>query len=187
MVLRSEFRASRRFLRPGSIVLLLLTLLAPVTGAQDGDSRPERAGEIRAKGPDPAATSGGSPQGDPAAGQEEALAVPPAARSEGDRLSPLDRAIALVLDSERTELARLQSAYDAASDAETALAVQRAIDALKQRSELQILEIQLTHFRAGGHAAAVAELEPVVEQMRAALADLPGVEVDLVPASGTEE
>lgn len=146
------------------VTLLAATNLAPTGAAAADPAAPEQAGVAVA-------------ESDSVAPPAEALLE----RAPQTASRPLDPEFQAVLDRERAELDRLRARFENATDHATAIAAQQAIDALKQHTEIELLQIQARRMRERGLEEQATELEQSVAAM---LARLPRrSEVQDVPTS----
>lgn len=82
-------------------------------------------------------------------------------------LSPRMEAMQRLFLDEKLELERLQDLFKQAATPERALAIQREMGAIKERTEVGMLQVQLDFARREGRLEAAANLERVIEEMTA--------------------
>lgn len=137
--------------RPAILALLALLLAPP---ALAGDPAPVTVDQLRANADELAA---GTLQ-----------AAPPPAPAPPR--SPLQLELAGILEAEAAELAGLLARLDRAASPAEERQVEREIDTLRQRTELELLRAQLRHAQANGEperAAAIAQaIQHIVDPPR---------------------
>jgi len=103
-------------------------------------------------------------------------AAAPGAEAAPDSLTPapdtpLAREVRETRARFQAELKRLTGRYDAAATSADALAVQRAIAALKSQDEIDILAIQSRYARAAGLTERADEIDDLLARLRAGAPD----------------
>jgi hypothetical protein len=93
----------------------------------------------------------------------EELAI---ARAKIRARSPLMVEIDALLAKQRAALLTLESELAVATDLAHSIALQRKIAEVKEQTEIDILDVQLTHARDKGNQALVQELERSIELLK---------------------
>lgn len=139
---------------PRLAVLFALALSVPALAAET------------APAPDAIVESPAKPAADAAAGAQPA-AEAPAVRKPSRRLTPLQVAMAGVLESEKASMVTLKARLAAAKDPAAIEAAHREIEQLKVDTEVQLLVLQATHHRQNGRTELAAQLEESIRALRA--------------------
>jgi hypothetical protein len=133
----------RTLLSVFSVILLVVLLLSDLIGAE---------------GPTPPSPVADAPVADDAE-------VPDILAVDRASLSPMLQEILAAWDASQVAVAALDQSFRAASDATTALAIQRQIEDLRQQTEVRILGIQAKYARQEGRIEDAEEIEAAIEEM----------------------
>ncbi len=86
-------------------------------------------------------------------------------------VTPYGLRVAAVVDAEARQLAALNQAFAACTEADEIRGIQHRIDLVKRSAELRLFELQLEAQQTRGNAEAVGQLQPLVEDLRRQVTD----------------
>lgn len=171
---------SRRLI-VGLTLLALLALALIALAAESDPVAPDKAGRAGQEGADaPRQATRGVPgldvnqaeiealregREDGEAQAEDSLELPSDKPGPHPEVNPLMVEIRSLLQEERAEVVTLAERFTAASDEQTALAIQQEIQEVKVRTELQILRLQADHARRGGREEVAQQIDAAITAM----------------------
>jgi hypothetical protein len=94
-----------------------------------------------------------------------ASTAPPGAVVVKRPASPLMLDLMAVMDAEEKQIGVLQAKLAQATDAVSAIAVQREIEKVKFDTEVALLRVQATHARRAGRTALAVRIDAAIEEM----------------------